>query len=369
MVAFSSLFVFSLAGSAVAFPTYQSLAGMSERDLEDLIPTLPVGFLKPPPGPLAFNGTKLVNDPAHPYKKPGPFDIRGPCPGLNTLANHGYLPRSGVATPQEIITAVMEGFNMENRIAVFVTYAAFIVDGNPITNLMSIGGKTIRTGIDPPKPAIVGGLNTHSVFEGDTSMTRGDFHHGDNHSLNMTLWAQFVDYSNTYGGGFYDLPAANELRNQRIAQSLATNPEFDFTSPRFFTAYAESVFPINFFRDGRIADGKLDMAAAEEFFLHERFPKNFHRKPVPGGTEGFNYLAQRSNIQPGRNNGTVNSYVPDPTSANFSTPCLLYNNFVLRTIKGLYPNPKGLLRYALDTALDNFYAGFGNPNCPQVFPW
>jgi unspecific peroxygenase len=97
---------------------------------------------------------------------------------------------------------------MQNRIAIFVTYAAFIVDGNPITNLMSIGGKTIRTGIDPPKPAIVGGLNTHSVFEGtpylypwtisgsraffagDTSMTRGDFHHGDNHSLNMTLWAQ-----------------------------------------------------------------------------------------------------------------------------------------------------------------------------------
>lgn len=77
-----------------------------------------------------------------------------------------YLPRNGVATPQEIITAVMEGFNMQNRIAIFVTYAALIVDGNPITNLLSIGGKTIRTGIDPPKPAIVGGLNTHAVFEG-----------------------------------------------------------------------------------------------------------------------------------------------------------------------------------------------------------
>ena len=51
-------------------------------------------------------------------------------------------------------------------LAVFVTYAAFLVDGNPITNLMSIGGKSPLTGPDPPKPAIVGGLDTHGVFEG-----------------------------------------------------------------------------------------------------------------------------------------------------------------------------------------------------------
>ena len=55
---------------------------------------------------------------------------------------------------------------MANDIAVFVTYAAFLVDGNPLTNLMSIGGKTPSTGPDPPPPAIVGGLDTHAVFEG-----------------------------------------------------------------------------------------------------------------------------------------------------------------------------------------------------------
>lgn len=26
-----------------------------------------------------------------PWKAPGPNDSRGPCPMLNTLANHGYL--------------------------------------------------------------------------------------------------------------------------------------------------------------------------------------------------------------------------------------------------------------------------------------
>jgi unspecific peroxygenase len=57
-------------------------------------------------------------------------------------------------------------FNMGNDLAVFVTYAAMLVDGNLVTNLLSIGGKTPRTGTDPPAPAIVGGLDTHAVFEG-----------------------------------------------------------------------------------------------------------------------------------------------------------------------------------------------------------
>lgn len=37
-------------------------------------------------------------------------DVRGPCPGLNTLANHGYLPRNGVATvcsPSNFLLALL----------------------------------------------------------------------------------------------------------------------------------------------------------------------------------------------------------------------------------------------------------------------
>lgn len=65
------------------------------------------------------------------------------------------------------------GFNMENDLAKFLAYAALLVDGNVITNQLSIGEKTPKTGPDPPSPAIVGGLNTHAVFEGDASLTRG----------------------------------------------------------------------------------------------------------------------------------------------------------------------------------------------------
>lgn len=33
-------------------------------------------------------------------------DVRGPCPGLNTLANHNYLPRNGVATVRSFLESL-----------------------------------------------------------------------------------------------------------------------------------------------------------------------------------------------------------------------------------------------------------------------
>lgn len=34
----------------------------------------------------------------HAWQAPGPNDLRGPCPGLNAFANHGFLPKNGFAT-------------------------------------------------------------------------------------------------------------------------------------------------------------------------------------------------------------------------------------------------------------------------------
>ncbi|EEB95895.1 hypothetical protein MPER_05065, partial [Moniliophthora perniciosa FA553] len=31
----------------------------------------------------------------HQFQAPSETDLRSPCPGLNTLANHGFLPRNG----------------------------------------------------------------------------------------------------------------------------------------------------------------------------------------------------------------------------------------------------------------------------------
>ncbi|KAJ3500794.1 heme-thiolate peroxidase [Agrocybe chaxingu] len=353
------------AARVVAFPTYASLAGISQRELDAILPTLELREPGLPPGPLEDTSAKLVNDEAHPWQPLRPDDIRGPCPGLNTLASHGYLPRNGVATPAQIINAVQEGFNMENTLAIFVTYAAHLVDGNLITDLLSIGHKTPLTGPDPPAPATVGGLNTHAVFEGDAS----DDFFGNNHDFNETLFEQFVDFSNRYGGGKYNLTVAAELRFKRIQDSIATNPQFSLVSPRYYTAYAESVFPVNFFVDGRNNDSQLDLDAAREFFQFSRMPEGFFRPNGTRGAEGMDQIFLAHPIQPGGNAGEANSYTLDPTSADFSTFCLLYENFVNITIKGLYPNPTGDLRKALNRNLDFFFQGIDGSGCAQVFPY
>ncbi|KAF9032968.1 Chloroperoxidase [Panaeolus papilionaceus] len=354
---------------SLAFPNYASLAGLPREDLDRIVPNLPYHPPEMPPGPLKDTKAKLVNDKAHPWKAARAGDMRGPCPGLNTLASHGYLPRNGIATPGQIMRAVQEGFNMDFGTALLVTYAAHLVDGNVVTNLISIGGKSSKTGPDPPPPAIVGGLNTHAVFEGDASLTRADDFFGDNHSFNETLFQQFVQASNKYGAGKYNLTVAAELRYQRIQDSIATNPKFDFTSPRFFTAYAETTFPINFFIDGRKENGQLDVDVARSFFQHSRMPDGFFRPSSPRGAQGIDEIFTAHPVPAGRNVDRVNNFIPDPTSADFSNFCLLYTNFVNKTIKGLYPKPTGVLRKALNFNLDILYLAFKDGDCPQEFPY
>lgn len=46
------------------------------------------------------------------FVAPGPGDARGECPGLNAMANHGYLPHNGIATIEQFINGTYEVFGM-----------------------------------------------------------------------------------------------------------------------------------------------------------------------------------------------------------------------------------------------------------------
>ena len=54
-----------------------------------------LALLEPPTPQLHSLKAIPGNDPAHQYIAPGATDQRGVCPGLNTLANHGYISRNG----------------------------------------------------------------------------------------------------------------------------------------------------------------------------------------------------------------------------------------------------------------------------------
>lgn len=93
-----------LIGTASAMP------GMAVRDPSRVkerqsLPTLPLSSQEGNSGPfpsLQFSPTDQFVDvrpgTTHQFVAPGTNDKRGPCPGLNAAANHGFLPRSGITT-------------------------------------------------------------------------------------------------------------------------------------------------------------------------------------------------------------------------------------------------------------------------------
>ena len=54
------------------------------------------------------SSTDFANESQYRYQPPGPDDSRSPCPALNALANHGYLPRDGKNIPPEVLQRAIQ---------------------------------------------------------------------------------------------------------------------------------------------------------------------------------------------------------------------------------------------------------------------
>merc|ERR1712070_68433 len=119
---------------------------------------------------LLSKGAVLVpakGDTAHAYVKPSASDVRGPCPGLNTLANHNFISHDGQTTFTEMVDAAQNVYNWKYDLATFVATVGVAQDGDPLTQTMSIGcaGGLPKSGT---------GLQTHNKFEVDASLARTD---------------------------------------------------------------------------------------------------------------------------------------------------------------------------------------------------
>ena len=89
LIHFLGFSALTFASVVTGFPSYGSLAGLAIEERDLIISRIPASQAEPAPGPSNDTSAKLVNDEDHPWKPLRPGDIRGPCPGLNTLASHG----------------------------------------------------------------------------------------------------------------------------------------------------------------------------------------------------------------------------------------------------------------------------------------
>jgi hypothetical protein len=227
---------------------------------------------------MTLANTRTAN---YPYKAPGSTDQRGPCPGLNTLANHGCtsfssvpivyhinltlldIPRNGIATIGQIQAGTQALFNMGADLGALLATGGAIDGGDIISTKMSIGGPDNRVGVlNGALNSLLGtpsGISGHGKFnEGDASATRLDFYlEGDNISFRPELFKQMHQQALAKGNGTYNVDAIKEHFKNRYAASKAANKQFYFNLPSAGVVMGAYYFIPGFFSNGTIGAGGI----------------------------------------------------------------------------------------------------------------
>ncbi|KAK4494620.1 hypothetical protein PRZ48_013976 [Zasmidium cellare] len=211
---------------------------------------------------------------AYSYWQPGgPGDFRGPCPMMNTLANHYFLPHDGKNLTREVVTkALQDALNFEPSLTEIMFEQA--LPANPIPN---------ATWFDLDL------LNVHAVLEHDASLSRSDAYFGNNHVFNQTIFDESKKYWTD------DLVTANQLTNSKVArqlQSRATNPTYNFSSTVDSFSKGEVLAPIVAFGDKVAATTNRTFMV--HFFENEHLPIHlgWHRPTEPVTLEDVTKLSE-----------------------------------------------------------------------------
>ncbi|KAJ6521534.1 hypothetical protein DFH09DRAFT_1331107 [Mycena vulgaris] len=319
------------------------------------------GVLMVFPPVQTFTGTKRVPDADHPFIAPGPNDMRGPCPGMNTLANHGYISRNGITTFEEIILGAGEAFNIDPKMA-SVVYPRKLTRGNPFVNKVSIGGVSPLV---PPLPGqidgpVTQGIAKHGRVEGDGSLTRSDVHIGDNRNFNQTLWDQDLEQLAALGDDGPDGPATVFNLQSLVAMArhnLETDQVLDleFAIPfrRLNLVYGapslvlgQRVCKWYNFKAQALHDGASSPTTQE---LHS---KSWHRAaaPVLGSPIPAEAMAALPEWVPGHNdeNGVFVADPKPPAPFNISQGCGNYWDVLVNAVPASLANVTGIFKQNVD---------------------
>ncbi|OJD18597.1 hypothetical protein AJ78_01368 [Emergomyces pasteurianus Ep9510] len=239
-------------------------------------------------------------------------DQRGPCPGLNALANHGYIPHNGVTTTAQVIFAINNVFGMGLDLATILGVMGTVWVGNPISLApgFSIGGPTNRSenilhdllGLIGTPQGLIG---SHNLIESDSSNTRDDLYStGNAHTLRMDKFMGFYNMSREHPVGDYNMDVMARRAADRFQESKFENPYFyygPFTG--LISRNAGYIFPGRLFRNHsrenpegtltkNIIKNFYGIYGEEDCFEYkegwERIPENWYRTPVDYGLIQFN---------------------------------------------------------------------------------
>ncbi|KAI3553264.1 hypothetical protein CABS03_12631 [Colletotrichum abscissum] len=186
------------------------------------------------------------------WTPPGPGDLRAPCPTLNTLANHGFLPHDGRnITLDVVIKGLKDAMNIGEDLATAAFTPALKLNSIPNANFIDLDM-----------------LNRHNVIEHDGSLSRRDMYFDPSNRFDKATFDGFVAY---FGDATTISTAA--MANARARHALAMsriNPTFTLpeSSAPLFLGEASLMLAVW----GSPSKPVANRAFLEYFFRNERLP-------------------------------------------------------------------------------------------------
>ncbi|KAK3682226.1 Chloroperoxidase [Podospora appendiculata] len=181
----------------------------------------------------------------HTYER-GNIAHRGPCPGLNALANQGYLPRDGKnITPARVEAALMTALHMDRVLA--HTLASQL---KPLCR-------------DDGTLDLVD-MRRHNVVEHDVSFTRLDFRQGDNYTFQPGMFSAILQDA---GDGPTTIKTiARTYRRRQKEEKESGAPGLPLRL--YFVSLVQAVSFLHTAETG----GALSKEVLTEFYTQEKFP-------------------------------------------------------------------------------------------------
>jgi hypothetical protein len=249
------------------------------------------------------------NLPRGTYAPSGPNDVRGPCPLINCLANHGYINRSGRNIHANELNAAMREIGLSRALGAVFAIPIFNEHQDPkaaalrkkpsllvrlwafLRNpwiVMSVFGMRRAGQVDNKgrKVLDLNQLALHGVVEHDISLTRRDYHQGEgNLEIQPDLLRDLLACSKD--GVTLTIEDLAALRKRRIQKQLEDNPGLKYGSMEHQVGCTEIALVLDVFGNGK----GIPCEYAKAFFQEERLPVKEGWKKRWLWTLGFMELA------------------------------------------------------------------------------
>ncbi|KAI8049459.1 Chloroperoxidase [Syncephalis plumigaleata] len=224
----------------MGFAIYKIIQSLPELPAEPMDPLM-----------ARYGSNRMPNWHPTPYKHTE-NPSRSPCPLLNTLANHGYLPRDGRNIDRKTLGTALEHLNLSPGYV-----DAKLSDDELVFDLSD--------------------LQQHNIIEHDVSLTRQDYRPflgADRHwRADKTLVEQLKAFADK--DGFLSYDAVAQARNLRQKQSNAEAATIEKEQGSSLTdedtPHSECSALLNVL--GR--NGKIHKSSIDSFVLNERFPEDW----------------------------------------------------------------------------------------------